>query len=629
MDMNSPLTAALTTSPAGLPAPVTSATLPPPVKNNTNVVAVKRPGSAAPPVKAIVTTAQPAQSQTPVQPAAPPPPDTGQVPEGFFSDTQGDLEDALAQLKALNSPANAPTPPVAQYLPPPPQTKAYNPIEAWGSAAMMIAGLGSLLTRQSMTTAISSAATVMNAYKQGDSDTAASALATWKAQTANALNLQKYELSQYTDALSAHSDDVRQVTGMVTAIASATKDEAMLNVLQSQGPAGALALATGRATAAVKAAKAGQDVSDYAKAEGTWASWIQANPPPTNPADKMDYQIKARAEYASLFGRSQALSGADPSAVPQPDGFSDQEIQALVDQQLSTGVKQTFPAGKEGRMMAEHFNQILANTLIRNASSGGTQPGQLTPDAIDGMAQVFIETGKIPNLGWGKSGAVQRSQVINRAFQLAAQQGIPFSQFVTGAADLKANESTLITLQRNANAAHGYEQTTMDNIGIAKSLMPAGVPTDLAPWLNQIVQKGEIAAGQPGVPAYAAALNAAISEYAKVMAGATGSAAAVSDSARQEAQNLLNTTATSQTADAVFKVMEQDMQNKERDYAAQIAYVQYQMGQGQPSYGYAGYQPPAGDGTTPPPAQAAPPPPAAPAAPAAPSGSGWSIQQVP
>jgi hypothetical protein len=577
----SPLTAAITTSP-----------LPPMVVAKR--AAVIKPAVPPPaPVKPVAANPAVPPSSTPDNTASSPAGSSDQVPDDAFTSASDDLKQAMQQLKALNDPANMPPPPVQQYMPPPPVTAPYDPAQAWGSAAMVIAGLGSLLTRHSMTNAINAAAGVMSAYKQNNANEAANALATWKAQTTNALNLQKYELSEYTDALRAHADSVRDQTAAVTAIASSIKDDVMLQVIQNQGVEGAAPLLFGRAKAASAAAESSQALADYGAKEAEWSQIQKDNKRPKNPAEVPDWSSKMRVKYAEIFGRQQALAGADPTTIPGPDGYSDQEIQALVDNEMGGGGKPVFPSGKAGNFMKQHYNQIMADTILRNSQTSATQPGNLTPDSLDGLAKTYIATGSLPNLGWGKSGASLRTQIINRAFELAKQNNIPGTQFVVNAGNLKANESTLTTLQKLANAAAGFEQTTMDNIKLAQSQMK-GIPTDISPLINQWVQTGQIQTGDPDVQAYAAALNTALTEYAKVMSGSTGSVAAVSDSAREEVASLLQKNAPTQVANAVFGVMEQDMQNKERDYAGQIAYVENQMAQGAPSYGYAGYQPPGG-----------------------------------
>jgi hypothetical protein len=290
------------------------------------------------------------------------PSDLGQDTGDTFADLQQDLATSMRNLRALNDPANQPQAPIAPVLPPPPKVEQYNPMQAWGSAAMIIAGLGSLLTRRSMTTALNSAATVMTAYKQGDSDAAASAMGTWKAETTNALNQQKFELTQYTDALKAHADNVRDQTAAVTAVATALKDETVLKLISSQGVGAVAPFLFGRAKAAGTAAAEAAESQKVNDQQTQWEQYLQQHPKPADQTKVPQWSSDSRAAAHKIFG-AQNPAGAnttDPDDIRGPTGYSMNEMKTLAQGQLNGDPRPNFGGGKSAVALDRQYNQAMA-----------------------------------------------------------------------------------------------------------------------------------------------------------------------------------------------------------------------------------------------------------------------------
>lgn len=84
---------------------------------------------------------------------------------------------------------------------PPPTVKSTDPKQAWGSSAMWLAGLASLMTRTPLTTAMNSAAAVLTAYHKGDQEAANQAYQSWKVASDNAIKAFDFEQSAYKEAL--------------------------------------------------------------------------------------------------------------------------------------------------------------------------------------------------------------------------------------------------------------------------------------------------------------------------------------------------------------------------------------------------------------------------------------------
>ena len=92
---------------------------------------------------------------------------------------------------------------------PPPQT---DPKAIWASTAMLMAGLGSLLTRQPLTTAMNAAAGVIKSYRDGDAAAAQSAYTQWKAANDAAMQIANFQQDTYRNLID-QMRDLRDATG--------------------------------------------------------------------------------------------------------------------------------------------------------------------------------------------------------------------------------------------------------------------------------------------------------------------------------------------------------------------------------------------------------------------------------
>lgn len=192
------------------------------------------------------------KSPTPALPSAPP---AGAGIQGALSNYQSDVgkieSNEATQLgkEEADFAKQGLTPPKLD-LPPSPTVKSTNPQEQWGSAAMMLATLGSLMTRQPLTTALNAAAGVLTAYKKGDQDAANAAFQTWKVSTDNAIKVADFQQKAYEEALTGleHREKMtmeqanmaeRAATAQFRATATAFQDEVALKALEQRGLQGA------------------------------------------------------------------------------------------------------------------------------------------------------------------------------------------------------------------------------------------------------------------------------------------------------------------------------------------------------------------------------------------------------
>lgn len=196
-------------------------------------------------------------------------------------------------------------------------------------------------------------------------------------------------------------------------------------------------------------------------------------------------------------------------------------------------------------------------------SSGTINPGgQLTPDAIDYVAQQYVRTGELPRLGMGAQGTRQRDLIINRAQQIEAETGATGDDAVTRHATIKAASASLGVLQKQEALVQAYEGTAQRNADLVLQLAPQGGGTTGSPVLNRWIQAGrQNIAGDPNVASFNNAIGTLADEYAKVMSGGTGSQGAT-DSSRTEAYRRLNASSSPAQLESVITTMRQEMGNR-------------------------------------------------------------------
>jgi len=110
---------------------------------------------------------------------------------------------------------------------PAPNVQPTDPRQIWGSAAMALAAIGSLMTRTPLTSALNAAAGVFKAYKENDAAAAQQAFQSWKIASENASNIAKAELATYRGILARNKDDIHTAMSEIGAAATAYRNETM------------------------------------------------------------------------------------------------------------------------------------------------------------------------------------------------------------------------------------------------------------------------------------------------------------------------------------------------------------------------------------------------------------------
>jgi hypothetical protein len=145
-------------------------------------------------------------------------PDEVSKRKSAYDQQSSDIEKAIGETEQRTSErvaADQPNVQIPQFKEvPPPQVYNTPPEQQWGSMAMLIAGLGGLLTRGHATTALNAAANVVKGFHQHDQELTNQAFESWKIANDNMTKAMNYELQTYrsitSDAARRQGTDLRE-----------------------------------------------------------------------------------------------------------------------------------------------------------------------------------------------------------------------------------------------------------------------------------------------------------------------------------------------------------------------------------------------------------------------------------
>ena len=179
--------------------------------------------------------------------------------------------------------------------------------------------------------------------------------------------------------------------------------------------------------------------------------------------------------------------------------------------------------------------------------------------AINNAAARYNIDGTLPPMGMGKGGATARSLILNRAAELAGNTSGTdqrVAQLTT-----KADTSTLLQLRKTKTMIKAFEEMANKNADIALE-MSDKVDRSGTPVVNRwFLAANNKIAGDVDTATFNTAVNVFVNEYAKIMSGSMGNTP-VSDSARKEAHEILNTAQTPAQLRANIKLLQREMQNR-------------------------------------------------------------------
>ena len=144
------------------------------------------------------------------------------------------LQEGASQLQSMAAdytPTSLPPPPGMPKIPAPPTFEMSNPLQAFGSFAVTLAALGSLITRRPLVTALNSAAAAMKAAQNNDLLSYKYNVEQWKTMSDYAFKLQDAQQKQYNEILGSAKLNDQEKMNEMRIVASANQDYGRLATL--------------------------------------------------------------------------------------------------------------------------------------------------------------------------------------------------------------------------------------------------------------------------------------------------------------------------------------------------------------------------------------------------------------
>jgi len=202
---------------------------------------------------------------------------------------------------------------------------------------------------------------------------------------------------------------------------------------------------------------------------------------------------------------------------------------------------------------------VLGTKNLDKPESLEDSTNSFTPEAIDNAAARYNIDGTLPPMGMGKGGSAARSQILNRAAELAS--GVDGTDQRVAQLTTKASASTLLQLKKTKTMIKAFEKMANKNADIALELSTK-VDRSGTPVVNRwFLAANNKIAGDVDTATFNTAVNVFANEYAKIMSGSMGNTP-VSDSARKEAHEILNTAQTPAQLRANIKLLQREMKNR-------------------------------------------------------------------
>ncbi len=224
-------------------------------------------------------------------------------------------------------------------------------------------------------------------------------------------------------------------------------------------------------------------------------------------------------------------------------------------EELTAGNTSAANARLEGQASetARH-NRAMEARPVGGMNAGATG---LEPDAVAYGATAYRLLGpsSIPTRISGED----RVKIMNAAAKESKAIGLTPAAAVTKQLATKGDAASLTQITKMAASADAFENKALGQADIIAGLS-AKVPRTKSPLINAAIQSGRTnITGDEDATKLANAISTFSAEYAKIMEGSTGSAAASSDSARRAAERLINTGMSKGTMQGVLDLMKQEM----------------------------------------------------------------------
>lgn len=287
--------------------------------------------------------------------------------------------------------------------------------------------------------------------------------------------------------------------------------------------------------------------------------------------------MQAGAAFKAAFGMASGLLKERTEAL-------NMALERLPLSDVSPALAKKFPslAGMPSKMAYETIRDIQTATvkgkvavelqkerLAQQAKQEPLAVEEFTPEAVETYAQKAAVTGQIPSFGMGKNAVGAKIKVMNRAAQIMREKGKTGEALAMTEAAYKATSSALASSTRYAQQVFGFENTASKNLDLAEELS-GKFNRSKVPLINRALIAGQTQiAGDPAATQFLNAVQTFQNEYAKVMSGSMGSAAAT-DFALKEAQKLINAAMNKEQFKAAAAVSRREMHNRRMALSEEI-----------------------------------------------------------
>jgi hypothetical protein len=268
-------------------------------------------------------------------------------------------------------------------------------------------------------------------------------------------------------------------------------------------------------------------------------------------------------------------------------------ITSQIRRQVANTYGANAPATAPGNSLDDKEMELLERGATARAvgsmrwGAGTDMPPGYSQEAIDTLAQQYVNTGQLPQMGAGITAAALRRAVINRAPELAggATPGVRGTggnarvvpDMAGAAGDYKANTESLKHMQQQADAVNGFTRTLDKNIGVLEQSLK-NLSSSNSPLLNKALRWAQKnATANPDLTAFVNAVNTVRSEVAKINSGATGSGGAPI-AVLQEMEHGLSDDMTPAQIMAAIRVYLKDSENRRQSMDEQMQEIRGRIG---------------------------------------------------
>jgi hypothetical protein len=272
--------------------------------------------------------------------------------------------------------------------------------------------------------------------------------------------------------------------------------------------------------------------------------------------------IIQRTPTNELWQGDRLLSPATPAEKPDT-----RSLQLQADDAKARGDMDRYNA------ILKTIKDTAESSHIVNVSTSGPRV-EMTPQALDIAAAAYRVRNYLPP----RFDENDRKRIMNAAGEQSSLLGQTGAEVIQRQFGMKADATSLTKATVARDMAKSFEAKALMQIPVIEMLSKR-VPRTQFPFINEALVKGQIEMlGSSDAKQLYNALSTFTSEYAKIIEGATGSAAGSSDSARKAASRLVGTDLGDKTMSDVLHLMAREMSFTNAGYNGVIGDIIERMG---------------------------------------------------